>query len=245
MAKKKESIPGEVKPKKVRAPRAKKIITQEPEQPKIEEPKVKHQTSAIQTNKNYTIVNLSGDVFVNVEGVKKAIEDKTIFNYVCLTKNKNTTLMGGPRFYMHSYLFNALNNMVKFAEEVKPGWYNTRWTIPGFPVDEGKTYNRLWNSLFYDEFLFLLGESLIEADNIQLMIESTEWEGQQHLFQTSGEDKTPEVVKPLYEAKTKAELRKAWAKLCQAYHPDVIDGDEKLIQLINITYAELLKTMTS
>lgn len=207
-------------------------------------PEVKmHDSSSLQINKNYTVVNLNGDVFINVDAVLKAIEDKTIFEYKCLTGNKNITLMGGPRYYMHSYLFAALNNMKKFSVEVKPGWYVTRWYNENFPKNIDKDFNRVVNSVFYDEFLFLMGESLIEADIIELSEEDPFVEFNKKLFAETQEDKTPDVIKPLYVCKTKQELRKAWAKLCMLYHPDLIDGDEKIIQLINIAYETLSKTL--
>ncbi len=185
--------------------------------------------SNIIEDKDYILVNIENAKF-NVEGILEKMLDKSYLKYK-IFNNRFTIFFKDGGFFGH-----GLSELIKYAEN-DGTWYSNTWNC----ILGTEPYTGRLRSLYYDEFVFLLSEDLIQFDDFELLTSDDIWKN----FDNYIEAKETPFLKSLMDCKNKADLRKEYRKLVMEYHPDKTGSDNEQIRQITATYLRLVKQVNS
>lgn len=194
-------------------------------------------TSLTISDKAYLLVNLNGEVRFNVDGILDCINSKKILEYPHLTTGHLT--MMNPKYSTGSFLYHSLLSMISHSTE-KDGWYNAEWKQKFGKGEDAWIVNQRCDVVFYDEFCFLLAEDLIKFDSYEALTDEDIWRNVG--IDIRKDQKEHPELKPLYDAKNKEQLKKAYRKLVLDWHPDRV-GDNETIKYVTVAYVKLKKKL--
>ena len=184
-------------------------------------------------NKDVIIVHVDGNVKFDMYGILSKISDGSAFSYALESMKGRSTLIR-KKGYTHSHFYHSLMSIIDHVIE-DDGWFGNEWK-QAFGKEE-KASNCSFDTLFYDEFLFLVAENLIEFDSAELLSMDDIWNNFD--ASTSGRD-NPDIAS-LYGAKTKDELKSEYRKLLIKFHPDKTGLDNAIIRDIITAFNKLNK----
>lgn len=172
------------------------------------------------------LVRLNGKVQLNVEGILDAIKNGTIKNYPDLSEGRMT--MMGKRLEL-SILYYTLGSMISHGES-EDGWYSNEWKKA---IGNGEQIEQRFDTVFYDEFVFLVSEGLIKVESYEFLSQEKIWANANRYF-AAKEGKFDDVrIKRMKDAKTKDELKKEFRKLMMEEHPDNGGSSEMTVKIID------------
>lgn len=204
-------------------------------------------------NKNYLIVHLNGKAKFHIENIMSKILDKTWDKYPDLSDGRMTMMCKNRkpfrkweigkgyvvvegRFvndYYQSFLESCLENIIDHSKPDSEGWYSNTWSYES----HGETRDCIIDSIFYDEFLFLTLEGLMEVEDFEFLTDEDIWIN----FIVSDEiRKNPEFTR-MYECTSIEELKKEYRKLIKNYHPDIAGSDHSMAAKLIHLYSVLIK----
>ncbi len=203
--------------------------------------------NSIIENKDYLLVNLDGPAKFDIEGIGKAILDGRYDKYpdlsrgrmtmMCKDKKPYNTYQNGKlqKSYYQSLLEHSLFKLIEFGTQDENGWYFNEWTYPA--KGDEKEYTCILDVFFYDEFVFLTTEGLIDVTNFTLLTEDNIWNN----FSESQKRKEHPELQDLFDCKTLADLKKEYKRLLMLHHPDIANTDSQIIRDIIESYSVLIK----
>ena len=188
--------------------------------------------NSIIENKDYLLVHIENAKF-NVEGILSKLLDKSYLQYY-MFKDRMTLL--SPKYSEDSIFAHSLHELIKYADNDGIWYFNTWHRIIG-----NEPYTGVLDTLFYDEFIFLLSEDLIKFDDIELLTLDDIFRNFNNYIQS---EETP-FLKSMLNCKNKNDLRKEYRKLVMKYHPDKTGNDNDQIRQITQTYLKLSKNLVA
>lgn len=178
-------------------------------------------------NKDYLLVDVE-NAKLNIEGILSKLLDGSYLKYQ-IFKDRPTIFIKG-----FSLLESNLNDLIQYGEN-EGVWYSNTWS---YMKSFGK-YMGEFNTLFYDEFVFLLSEDLIQFDNVDLLTTDDIWDN----FDRYLESEQCPYISPLLDCNNLNDLKKQYRKLVMEYHPDRTGSDNIQIRKITETYLKMSKKL--
>jgi len=185
-------------------------------------------------NNEYILVRIKGNVKFDVEGILHARIDKMDIHFQL--KEYHTFMSNN---YVHSIFYHTLQELITYAKTEDGRWFENMWTRT---LGIRETYNGIADTLYYDEFLFLLQENLVTFDDFELLSSTKIWANYDtYMKSKEHQENFPE----LFEAKDLSELRRIFKGLAKKLHPDIVgqESNEKMREVIEL-YDVLRKQMS-
>ena len=220
----------------------------------------KNNTSVIPSSE-YLLVHLNGKVLFNLEGIMQTMIDGTLKKYPCLSSHytmmckdlARPMMKRGEKYlvrdnitgsyvqyantdgYTSSFLYHGLNQLLYFGNTDDGVWYSNTWKRKIFKDEDFSIF--AIDTIFYDEFLFLMSEDLIDVEDFEFLDEKKIIANFDKI--TMAKDESNLEIKEMIDAKSLDELKRAYRQLLCKHHPDKtgISNDANTEFLVKITDA--------
>lgn len=210
--------------------------------------------------KDYLIVHLEGNCRFNIDGISSAFLNGSISKYTHLSGDRFTmmdTRLQRPGLSLNevywvqgkmqknsfrgtdSFLYYSLLNLISKSTSDDGVWFDGNY----IDIDhEGVSRNLSCDTLFYDEFIFLTSENLIQFEDATFLTEDQIWNNFNKSIAQSNENFDARL-QPMFDSKSIEELRKEYRKLVLSTHPDITGTEAtEFMTLIVDAYLILKKT---
>lgn len=189
-------------------------------------------TTSIAKDEDYLLVNLQGKILYNIDRILSKLLDKSIYKYSYL---KTHTTFLHPKYTNKSGLYYAIENLIQYAKTEDGVWFEGCWTKKEYHGIQD--YTSALDILFYDEFIFLVSEDLIQFDFVEMLTDKQIWTNAELYFMKQNSSE----MKSLYQAQTLKELKQIYYKLVKENHPDKTGKDNNIIRELTVLYSNLSK----